>query len=515
MAVAVGLSLGLVACSGGGSSSTTGQTGTAGDAGSIDRDGVVRVGYDLVQSTDQVGFQLDPARSFNQNDAIPYLIYGRLMRPLADGSLEPDLAKSAEVTSPTTITIVVRDGITWHDGAPFDAASVKAGLDRTLAEADPAIIGDDFFELTSVTVVDPATVQLTIADDGAPGWFDAFMGTRAVTIVKPGTDFSNPVGAGPMKVASYEQGQSLDLERWDGYWNADAVNFAGMEFVNISTDSAQSGTAALQAGQIDITLTYVSQLPALTGDLEQLTIADPNKMTYVMICKKDGPLADARVRQALNKAVDRDALNAALFDGTAVPSTELWPEGNRFYTESVGDVLAYDQEEAKSLLAEAGYPDGFTVDLTTLGALDLPAMAEVLQQQWAEIGVDANIDVASNFVEDYLAADKPGLGLIPGTDPGRAKIDQWVGQTLGNICKYSDPELDKLFADLATVSESSDEAKQMWDRVNEISTEDALSVFLTFSSKLGAYDSSTLHVEDVWPNGQFIVPDIYSSYMLG
>lgn len=481
----------------------------------INRDGVVRVGYDLLQPEDTVGFQLDPALSFNQNDSISYLIYGRLMRPLQDGSLEPDLAKSAEVTSPTTIEIVLRDGLTWQDGTPFDAGSVKAGLDRTLAVAQKEFIGNDFFNLTAVTVVNPTTVQLTISDNSAPGWFDTYMGSRAVTIVKPDTDFLKPVGAGPMKVVQNQPGQSLKLERWDGFWNADSVNFAGMDFVHISAESPQAGVSALRADQIDITTTFVSQIPSITGDLKTVSVADPSKLTYVMVCKKDGPLADARVRKALNKAVDRDALNAALFAGTAEPATELSPEGHRFYTAEVGDVLAYNQAEARQLLADAGYPNGFEVELTTLSALDLPAVAEVLQQQWAAVGVDAKINVSSNIVQDYLAADAPGLGLIPGSDSGRKKIDQWVGPSLGNICKYSDPELDKLFADLATVSESSDEAVQMWKRVNEISTEDALSVLLTFSSKLGAYNSSTLHTGDIWPNGPFIVPDIYSSYMLG
>jgi len=517
LAVVAVLGLGLAACSSGSDDSSPEQTGpSATEASSgIDRDGVVRVGYDIVQATAQEGFSLDPAVSFNQNDAISYLIYGRLMRPMPDGTLEPDQAQSAEVVDSGTIKVVLRPGLTWQDGTPFDANSVKAGLERTLAVSKPEFIGKDFTNLTAVTVVDPTTVTLTIAAGLAPGWYDTYMGSRAVSIVKPGTDFSKPIGAGPMKVVSYEPEASLDLERWDGYWNADAVNFAGMNIVHISSEAPQATVSALQAGQVDFGFSAVSLTPSVTGDLETLAIADPARMNYVMVCKTNGPLADARVRTALNKAVDRDALNDALFDGTAVPSTQLWPEGHRFYTEEFGDTLAYDQEEAKKLMADAGYANGFTVDLTTLNGQDLPAMAEVLQGQWAEIGVTTNLNVSSNIVEDYLAADAPGLGLIPGGDSGRKKIDSWTGDSLGNICKYSDPEIDKLFADLATVSESSDEAKQMWDRVNEISTEDALSVFLTFGSRISAYNKENLHVEEFWPiGGALLIPDLYSSYMI-
>jgi peptide/nickel transport system substrate-binding protein len=520
LAVVAVLGLALASCSSDSDTNEAGpdQTGTPGTeaTGGIDRDGVVRIGYDIVQSASQTGFSLDPAVGPNQNDAFSYLIFGRLMRPMPDGSLAPDLAESAEVTDPNTITVVLRDGLTWQDGSPFDASSVKAGLDRTRTEAQPETIGEDFQDLTAVTVVDPTTVTLTIADGGAPGWYDTYMGSRAVSIVKPGTDFSQPVGAGPMRVTSYRPQQSLELERWDGYWDAESVNFAGMEVVHISSEAPQASVPALQAGQIDFGFSAVSLTPSVTGDLETLAIADPARMNYVMVCKTNGPLADARVRAALNKAVDREALNAALFDGAAEPSTQLWPEGHRFYSEEYGDALAFDVEAAKELLAEAGYANGgFTVDLTTLNGQDLPAMAEVLQQQWQAIGVNTTINVSSNIVEDYLAADAPGLGLIPGGDSGRKKIDQWTGPSLGNICKYSDPEIDTLFADLATVSESSDEAKQMWDRVNEISTRDALSVFVNFGSRISAYNKETLHVEEFWPiGGALLVPDVYSSYML-
>jgi ABC-type transport system substrate-binding protein len=520
LAIVAVLGLSLAACSSDSSSDDASpeQSGSAGTEVStgIDREGVVRVGYDIVQATSETGFSLDPAVSFNQNDAISYLIFGRLMRPMPDGTLEPDLAQSAEVVDSGTIKVVLRPGLTWQDGTPFDANSVKAGLDRMLTEAKPEFIGQDFPDLTAVTVVDPTTVQLTIKDGSAAGWYDTFMGSRAVTIVKPGTDFSKPIGAGPMKVTQYRVGQNLELERWDGYYNAESVNFAGMDIVHISSESPQASVSALQAGQIDFGFSAVSLTPSVTGDLETLAIADPARMNYVMICKTNGPLADARVRTALNKAVDRDALNDALFDGTAEPSTELWPEGHRFYSEEYGDALAYDQDAAKKLLADAGYANGgISVDLTTLNGQDLPAMAEVLQQQWAAIGVTTTINVSSNFVEDYLAADAPGLGLIPGGDSGRKKIDGWTGDSLGNICDYSDPEIDKLFADLATVSESSDEAKQMWDRVNEISTDDALSVFLTFGSRISAYNKENLHVEEFWPiGGALLIPDIYSSYMI-
>jgi ABC-type transport system substrate-binding protein len=118
LAVVAVLGLALASCSSDSGTNEAGpdQTGAPGTeaTGGIDRDGVVRIGYDIVQSASQTGFSLDPAVGPNQNDAFSYLIFGRLMRPMPDGSLAPDLAESAEVTDPNTITVVLRDGLTWR-----------------------------------------------------------------------------------------------------------------------------------------------------------------------------------------------------------------------------------------------------------------------------------------------------------------------------------------------------------------------------------------------------------------
>ena len=441
-----------------------------------------------------------------------YLIFGRLFRPLPSGELEPDLAESATIVDPNTIEVNLRAGLTWHDGTAFDAASVKAGLDRTLASGNQGLTGP-FFSLTSVEVTSPTKVTLRIGDGTAPSWFDAFLGSWQTTIVQPDEDFSTYVGAGPMVVAAHEDQVSFTLERYEDYWNADAVNFAGMTMLNILSTSPQSGTAALQSGQVDIVYTTPDQIAAFTGPFQTIAVPNAARVVNMPICKKNAPLDDPQVRLAISKGIDRDAINEAVFDGTALPATETWPEGNRFFTPEVADVASYDPERAKALLAEAGFPNGVSVDLYPLASTNLPDIAQIIQAQLAEIGVTVNLNLSANYVNDFLVPQTPGMGMSPGGSPGRGKLSLWTGDSVGNACKYNDAELNALITDLSKYSDSDPKAKEIWDQINTFAAEETLSIFVVFQPSLGAYDSDRLVVTEIWPVSNYTVPDIYSSYI--
>lgn len=511
LGVAVVSALLLVAAGCSSDATTSSSTSSTAGAAAIDRDAVVRVGMGLVQAGTG-GFFLDPARSVNDtNDALQYLIFGRLMRPTPDGTLVPDLAESAEVVDPTTIKVVVRDGVTFQDGTPFDAAAVKAGLDRTLASGNAGLTSG-FSSLTSVDVTGANTLDLKIPDGSAARWFDTYLGAWQSTIVKPDTDFDRPIGAGPMRVTSYVPEVSLSLERYGDFWNADAVNFGGVEFVNVAAEQPQSGIAALKTGQVDIVSTEVSQIPSVTGNLKVLAVPNATNLVNMMLCKTDGPLADSRVRRALNKAIDRDAVSQAVFADTAQPASQPWPEGSPFYSPDVADTLAYDPDGARALLADAGYGNGLTLDMYVVPWLSMPEASEVVEQQLAAVGITAKIISSPNFVNDYLLANAAGTALIPSTSPGSLRLQAWIGDGLSNTCHNQSPELTQLSDELAKVGDSSPEAAAIWHQIDEIVTSDALSVFIVFQSKLSAYNGDALvSPVTVWPRGEFPVPDIYEN----
>jgi peptide/nickel transport system substrate-binding protein len=505
--VAAGCSSG----SGGGSATPStggGAVSVPADSSEIDADGVIKVGYDLRQSQGG-GFYFDPTKlQSTVHDGWMYMLYGRLLRPTLEGELEPDLAESTEVVDPNTIEITLRDGLTFSDGTPFDAQAVKVGLERNMAEGVRSNMTEPFYSLTGIEVTSPTTLTLTISDGTAASWHDTFLAGFQSTITKPGqTDFTDPIGAGPFTVTSFQPEQSAVYAKSDTYWDAESITLGGIEIVQVATDQPQSQTAALQTEQIDLSITDASQIPGLTGNLELFTQADPNQTLNMMICKSSGPLADPRVRVAINKALERESIGDAVYAGTTEPMHQLWPAGHRFNDPSLEDVLAYDPAAARSLLAEAGYPDGFDLDMYLVNGVNIPEAAQVMEQQLADVGINANIIIPANYVADFLQLSKEGVGVIPGNAAGRTKLNQFSGDALSNLCKYEDPELDAKVAELNTVSDSSPEAVELWHEIQDIVVNDALGGFVLFRSRLAAFNSDSLGSLGLWPEGTVVVPD--------
>ena len=512
-ALVVLVALAITACSS--SSKTSRSTGGTPSSGKADPNGIVKIGYDLVQEGGVSVFG-DPAAADNNGgaqDALYYLVYGRFMKQNDDGTLTPDLAKTAMVVDNRTIEIVLRDGLKFSDGTPLDAAAAKASLERNLATKNPVPFQDPFFAVKSVDVVNPTTLKLSIPDGTAPGWFDTYIAAWQVSLAKPGDTSDVPLGAGPMSVVRYDRGQQLTLKKNPNYWNAANVKFAGMEFVNTSAAQPASGMSALRSGQIDMVTTNPSQLDAVSGNLASYKRVSATQNVWITMCKRDGPLANAKARLALNKAIDRGAINKVIFKGTSEPSTELWPKGHKFNDPKLNDLLAYDPAGAKKLLKEAGLERGFSVDIYPVEFAGIDETMEVMKQELAAVGITLNIKSGGNFVNDFLVPNKPGMGIYPGDSKGVQKLDDWVGTSLGNACDYNDPALTALREQIAKVSESDPKAIELWHQAEKMVLEQALGGFVLFRSTLAAYNTERLGNLKALFLGQFLVPDPVQSYV--
>jgi len=483
------------------------------DAPASTEKGVVRVGLDLATQNNN-GPTFDPVAATNSNgtpyDAIWYLVYGRLMRPNLDGSLTPELATRAEVIDPMTIEIELREGVTFSDGSPLDAAAVKAALERPIGNRTEGVdgISDEYYSLESVEVVDPLTARLSVPDGTAARWFDQFVSSWETSITKPGqTDFSNPIGAGPMKVVSYKPAESMVLEQNESYWDAESVGVAGYEFLHVLGDQPSSGMAALLSGQLDVAAADPNQLINLDSSVEAFTSLRPDWTIGVHICKADGPLADPRVRQAINKGIDRDEINEKVFQGSGVPQTQIWPDEHQFHDPALDDVLAYDPEGARELLKEAGYEDGFDLTLYSIPYFGLNETAEVFVPQMAEIGITVDFKQGGNYVNDFLVANDRAIGFYPSTSQGTDILNTWVAEDIGNVCHYDDPELNAIAAEMATVEQTSPEAAELWSSASDIVINDALSGFILYRPAIVVYDPDRVAEIDLWPSGDWLVPD--------
>jgi peptide/nickel transport system substrate-binding protein len=504
----------------------SGGPGDTSSASPSDPTAVLNVGSDLQQSTGAIPLNplLNQAGGDPQ-DPIYFMIYGRLMRPMLDGSIEPDLAESVDLVDDTTIQVNLREGLTFSDGTPLDAEAVAAYyqtvLDNENTEVFPGVTlvesyQEPFFSLSAVTVNDPTTVTLTIGDGTAAGWYDQHVSGWTASIVKvPVADNLKPIGGGPFSVVDFQPGSRVTLTKNDRYWRADDVKFAGVNVQTVAFSQPASGLAGVQSGQIDWVFTDATQIGAVSGDVDVLAQTSPNKGVWLHWCKSGPPLEDPRVRVAINKAFDREAISEAVYGGYATESVQMWPNDHRLANPDQDETLAYDPEGARQLLEEAGYGDGLALDMYPIQVFGLPEVAQIVQQQLADVGITLTIVPTTDYVNQYLQNPEPdAIGMYPANAAGTAKLTAYTGTGLGNVCEYDDPELTAIIDEIKTVSESSDEAQELWHQAADIIVPEALGGFILFRSDLMLYNTARLgDPQPLGGEGDFKLPDPFVTYV--
>ena len=397
----------------------------------------------------------------------PFLLpaYDRLFDLDDDGNVVPMLATDFSFSDDgLTLTLTLRDDVTFHDGAPFDAEAVKANIERAQS-LENSTVKPDLAPVTSVEVVDPQTVELTL---GAPAAsLPALLADRAGMMISP-TALENddldlfPVGAGPYEVVEHEPGTIISYEPADDYWDPDVQ---GLERLNISMSlDPQTRLNALRSGQIDATTLNADQISeAESAGIDVAT--QPTSAVYLMYLNKSSEeLANPQVRQALSYAIDREAIADALFLGECTPTVQVLPETDWGHDPSItADTYAYDPDKARQLLAEAGYPDGFSMSTVVITVPFYVAGAEALQAQFAEIGVTLDVraleaaQLLSTFTSEQ--ASDAYYSQWPGaTDPAKTVASLLQEQSFLNPGGLSVPAIEEEAAAGLAVTEREERA---------------------------------------------------------
>lgn len=341
-----------------------------------------------------------------QNDTtseqVVKMLYNTLLKFEDDGTVVGDLAESWSVSEDKlTWTFNLKQGVKFHNGKELTSADVKATFDRALnAEAGGLRTTEIIKMFTAVEAPDPYTV--TITTDGPYGPMESLMCNMSLGIMdadyieKYGLDLGTSVegenGTGPFKVVSWERDQEIVVERFDDYFGTPAKL---KTVVYTVIPEAASRVIALETGEVDVIDKPTDEdLARLEADTENFTVLRKPTISQRLFrfgCN-DPIISNTKVRQAIVYAIDRQAIIDALFTGSAYPSTAPLAPVTFGYSD-LGEI-EQDLELAKSLLAEAGYPDGFdTKIVTTERYQNGIELAEIISQQLAEIGINAEIEV--------------------------------------------------------------------------------------------------------------------------
>ncbi|WP_269174532.1 ABC transporter substrate-binding protein [Modestobacter sp. VKM Ac-2986] len=448
----------------------------------------VSIGYAYAPET------FDPmyANAGAQVSAHMHAIYGALIERDAQGVERPGMAESWEWEDAQTLRFDLRPGVKFTDGEDYDAEAVKKWLDYGRTAEDTPYSNLDAIE--NVVVVDPLTVRLELSrpDPRLTKFFVGHMGAVPSPAALDSGDLGiHPVGAGPYTL---DEGRTTTDNTYTyvknpDYW--DAARFDHDELViKIYTD-ANAMYNALVSGQVDVGYGNGSNFAAAQStDLE--VFSQPQNANGIALYDLAGAnvpaLASKEVRQALNWAVDRKTIIDTVFQGQGTPSALAFTPGSGpGYDESLLDHYGYDPAKAKSLLAQGGYPDGFSFSAVTLSK-DQP-MAEAVAGYLGEVGVQMELivrppgETANTDIGKYDAA-AVALGLA---DSFATPPNLWLGPaTANNQRGFEAPEIRALY-DKAVMTTGEEQAALM-DDIAAAAVEGAYSVQVGYVNSLTYYD---------------------------
>jgi peptide/nickel transport system substrate-binding protein len=453
------LVLALAACSGA-TTNTNDQTPTAGEP--IEGDSPSETATESAQETTaaesllrvamQPIVQTDPALISSDSEVlVASHVYDYLVDIDPESNPLPRLAHNWDVSSDgLSYTFFLEGGVTWHDGDAFSAEDVVWTFDRLRDPAGGLPTADLYSNVLAVEASGDLEVTFTLAEPNPFFLYD--LSDNHALIVKNGTeDASHFMGTGPFRVSRYSAEDRIELVANRDYFVDGLPRLDRLEIIFFNDETA--AIDALRSGQIDLAMRMSTSLfESLEGQPGIETIAIPTNGFDLVRLRADRPPGDdPLVRQALKLATDREAIFGLVQQGYGAIGNDS-PIGPLYdaYHDTSATPPGYDVAEARRLLDEAGYEDGFNLVLHVPDTGNRPDLATVLQAQWQQVGINVEVSVEPESVyygdDGWLEVD---LGI---TGWGSRPYPQFYLETMiacdavWNEAHFCDEELDDLIA---------------------------------------------------------------------
>ncbi|QYN39275.1 ABC transporter substrate-binding protein [Pseudonocardia sp. DSM 110487] len=491
-AVALVLGLAVLAACGTVTPAATVPAGTDGIAavnargGDLPAEGTPRSGGTLVMGTDREAIGFDPTVQ-NTNQAA-MAVYDSLLKLDENGEPQPYMAESMQtIDGGLTWRMGLRDGVLFSDGTPLDAQAVITNVQRHIDKASSP--GHLYAQrIASMRAVDPRTVEFTLTQPfgSFPSVFALnFTAGNLGAIVSPaaleryGDEIArNPVGAGPFVLTDWVRDSRMVLTRNPNYWQQgmpylDALEFRPLPDTETRYASIENGDVDLIFGGYHTELLRGMQNPNLT-----VYYGPGNGAEYVYFNHQRAPFDDRRMREAVVRGINLDALAATQFRGQMARASNWFGADSGYSTpEAEAAWPSYDPERARALVQEYVASGGSaTVQYKTTNAPNRVQFAEFLQAQMAEIGITLQpqfFDLAQYSSSVVQSHDFQIAGWVGGpTDvpyPGVVNLMHTGGNA--NYGGYSNPEVDTLLDQAAATTDEA-ERTRLYQRVGLLSNQD-------------------------------------------
>jgi ABC-type transport system substrate-binding protein len=441
---------------------------------------------------------LDPMTGRTASDFPPlYALYDGLIDfdPITL-ELKPGLAKSWRFSDPKTLVLELQEGVTFHDGSPFDAAAVKVNLDRS--RTDPrSNTKADISTVSSVEAI--GTHQIVLHLDRPNAALPAILTDRVGMMVSaahlkakgPNID-RIPVGTGPWKFVSWQDNDRLVLTRHEKYWKPGLPYLDGIN-MTILIEPATALRSVL-AGENELVTNLGPQQKPIAERTGNFVTQLNKSMTMVGMYLNYGrpPLDDVRIRQALCYAINRNDLNKSIALGLDEPCSAILPKGHWACDPATADYYTYDPDKARKLVADAGFPDG--IDIPMVGWSDQLSMQrqEVMMAHLGKAGIRIKLTTyaPSESAAMFFGPAKKGaarMALIAARPDPSQEYDNLFGKdayfNAGNVELPGFREL--LDATMATTDQA--QRKEAFAKLQRFEIENALMVTLLFARTVSVH----------------------------
>ncbi len=452
-------------------------------------DGVLTIGLALEPPN------LDPtATSAEATEDVVYAnLFEGLTRIDADGRVAPALAERWSV-SPDGLhyRFFLRPGVRFHDGTPLSALDAKYSLDRARAADSANPLNALLAPVTAVEVKSELVLEVDLARPVADlltylGWGNLVI-MNAATSANAAT---HPVGTGPFRFGEWRKGDAVVLERNEDYWGARA-RLARVTYRFIPDSS--TSLAALSAGDVDAfsNFTAPENLAALKADPRfEVVVGSTEGKTLLAINNARPPFTDLRVRRAFALAIDRAAIIKGAMYGYGAPIGSHFATHQRGYID-LTQRYPYDPAKARALLAEAGFPHGFSVTLKLPPPYYARRSGEIIASQLAAIGIRVRLENIewAQWLEQVFKNRDFDLTIVSHTEP----LDYDIYARPGYYFGYSRPAYQALLETLSRTLDPEERTRLLGD-VQRMLADDAVNVFLFELPKLGVWRRS---VHGLW-----------------
>lgn len=414
-------------------------------------------------------------------------IFEGLVKASPDGSVTPAIASDYDVSEDgTTYTFTLREGVTFHNGQTVTVEDVVYSLERCAgSENDGTPLVSAFSNVSDIAATDDSHVTITLAEPSTE-----FINSLTAAIIPKdsgATIATDLIGTGPFQFVSYAPQDSLVMKKYDGYWGEgaqlDEVTFKIIPDVN-------SLVIGLKGGTLDL----VVHLPnTLLKEVENDFTVHQNTMNIVQALYLNNavePFDNELVRQAMYYAINVDEIIDFVCNGAGVATgTSMYPNQQQYFMPELAENYQQDVEKAKELLAQAGYPDGFSMTITApSNYAQHMDTAQVLIEQLKAVGITAELVPVEwdTWVSDvYRGRDYQSTvcGIAADDMTAREMLVRYMSDNRKNFIAFNDAEYDDVL-NRAMASTDSAEQTELYKRAEEILNEKAASLWIQDACEL-------------------------------